>query len=104
MPRAHLKLFLGESKRKDIIYGLSGFLYLVGAFVSLSRLLRTVLAWSFPLASFEGQVSPGSWVTPKLPVGLAVRKGNFQLLPSLYLLLLPVFVAGSGIWLLEMCG
>lgn len=73
----------------------------MGAFVSLSRLLRTVLAWSFPLASFEGQVSPDSWVIPKLPVDPAIRKGNFQLLPSLYLLLLPVSVAGSGIWLLE---
>lgn len=73
----HLKLFLWEMQKERRYYGISGFLYIVGAFFSLSGLLKTVLAWLFPLTSFEGQVSPGSWVTPKLPVDPALRKGNF---------------------------
>ena len=100
--KLRLELFLWGKQKERHYYGMSGFLYLVGAFLSLSRLLGTVLVWSFPVTSSEGQISPGSWVTPKLPVDLALRKGNFQLMLSLYLPLLPVSFAGSGIWLLEM--
>lgn len=65
---AHTERFLWGKQKKRHYYGISGFLYLVGAFIFLNRLLRTVLAWSFPLTSFEGQVSLSSWVTSRWPV------------------------------------
>lgn len=46
--------------------------------LSLTRPLRTILALSFPLASFEGQISPGSWVTPKLSCGPCSWEGKFR--------------------------
>lgn len=56
---AHTELFLWGKQQERHYRGRPGFLYLVGAFLSLSRFLGTVLAWSFPLPSSEGQASPG---------------------------------------------
>lgn len=63
-----LSHFFGESKKVSRCYGVAGFLSLGRMFSSLSQFLRTILTWSFPLTSFEEQISPGSWGIPKLSV------------------------------------
>lgn len=92
---------LGEAKGKTLLWDirLSTF---DGCLPLFEQAAGNGLAWSFPLTSLDRQISPGSWVTPKLPVDPALRRRNFQLMPSLYLPLLPISFAGPGILLLEM--
>lgn len=100
---AHRTLFLwGKQKERHYLWDVRLSIF-SGCFHLFEWASENCSGLVIPTDFFWRQVSPGSWVTLKLPVDLTLRKGNFQLKPSLYLLLLSASFAGSGILLSEMC-